>query len=105
MLTDNNQIFRNWFVIIYRHLAKVSAQIIPCIIFEHNELSITLSTLWDNPKASRKRETERKRLIIKNRDKMSNRLIFFSMIIIGAFIKHAMIKKKIIIIEYIQYYV
>ena len=45
MLTDNNQIFRNWFVIIHRHLTKVSAQIIQCIIFERNELSITLSTL------------------------------------------------------------
>ena len=43
---DNNQIFRNWFVIIYCHLTKVSAQIIQCIIFERNELSITLSTLW-----------------------------------------------------------
>ena len=46
MLTDNNQIFRNWFVIIHRHLTKVSAQIIQCIIFKHNELPITLSTLW-----------------------------------------------------------
>ena len=46
MLTDNNQIFRNWFVIIHRHLTKVSAQIIQCIIFGRNELSITLSTLW-----------------------------------------------------------
>ena len=45
MLTDNNQIFVNWFVIIH-HLTKVSAQIIQCIIFERNELSITLSTLW-----------------------------------------------------------
>ena len=45
MLTDNNQIFRNWFVIIQRHLTKVSVQIIQCIIFEHNELSLTLSTL------------------------------------------------------------
>ena len=45
MLKDNNQIFRNWFVIIHRHLTKVSAQIIQCIIFERNELSITLSTL------------------------------------------------------------
>ena len=46
MLTEYNQIFRNWFVIIHRHLTKVSAQIIQCIIFERNELSITLSTLW-----------------------------------------------------------
>ena len=48
MLTDNNQIFRNWFVIIHRHLTKVLAQIIQCIIFERNELSITLSALWYN---------------------------------------------------------
>ena len=48
MLTDNNQIFRNWFVIIHCHLTKVSAQIIQCIVFERNELSITLSTLWYN---------------------------------------------------------
>ena len=46
MLADNNQIFMNWFVIIHRHLTKVSAQIIQCIIFERNEFSITLSTLW-----------------------------------------------------------
>ena len=46
MLTDNNQIFRNWFVIIHRYLTKVSAQIIQCIIFERKELSITLFTLW-----------------------------------------------------------
>ena len=44
----NNKIFRNWIVIIHRHLTKVSAQIIQCIIFERNELSITLSTLWYN---------------------------------------------------------
>ena len=42
MLTNNNQIFRNWFVIIHRHRTKVSAQIIQCIIFERNELSITI---------------------------------------------------------------
>ena len=46
MLTDNNQIFRNCFVIIYCHLTNVSSQINKCIIFERNELSITLSTLW-----------------------------------------------------------
>ena len=46
MLTDNNQIFRNWFVIIHRHLTKVSAQIIQCIIFERNELFITLSVMF-----------------------------------------------------------
>ena len=45
MLMINNQIFRNLFTI-HRHLTKVSAQIIQCIIFERNELSITLSTLW-----------------------------------------------------------
>ena len=45
MLTDNNKNFRNWFVFIHRHLAKVLAQIIQCIVFERNELSITLSTL------------------------------------------------------------
>ena len=44
MLTDNNQILRNWFVIIHCHLTKISAQIIQCIIFERNELYITLST-------------------------------------------------------------
>ena len=41
MLTDNNQIFRNWFIIIHCHLTKDSAQIIHCRIFERNELSIT----------------------------------------------------------------
>ena len=46
MLTANNQIFRNCFVIIYCHLTEVSSQINKCIIFEPNELSITLSTLW-----------------------------------------------------------
>ena len=45
MLTDNNQIFRNCFVIVYCHLTKVSSQINNWIIFEPNELSITLSTL------------------------------------------------------------
>ena len=48
MLPDNNQIFRNWFVIIHRHLTKISAEIIQCIIFERNGLSITLSTLWSD---------------------------------------------------------
>ena len=46
MLTDDNEIFRDWFAIIHRHLTKVSAQIIQCIIFVRIELSITLSTLW-----------------------------------------------------------
>ena len=45
MLTDNNQIFRNWFVIIHRHPTKVSAQIIQCIIFERIELSITIYSM------------------------------------------------------------
>ena len=47
MLTDNNQIFRNCFII-YCHLTKVTCQINKCIIFEPNELFITLSTLWYN---------------------------------------------------------
>ena len=51
MLTDNNQFLRNWFVIIHRHLTKVSAQIIQCIIFEGNELSITLSIYAINKEA------------------------------------------------------
>ena len=46
MFADINQIFRNCFVIIYCHLTKVSSQIKKCIIFEPNELSITLSALW-----------------------------------------------------------
>ena len=45
MLTDNNQIFRNCFVIVYCDLTKVSSQINRRIIYEPNELSITLSTL------------------------------------------------------------
>ena len=45
MLTDNKQIFRNCFAIIYCHLTKVSSEINKCIIFQHNELSITLSSL------------------------------------------------------------
>ena len=48
MLTGNNQIFRNCFVIIYCHLTKVSSKINKCIIFEPNELTITLTTLWLN---------------------------------------------------------
>ena len=46
VLTDNKQIFRNCFVFIYCHLTKVSSHINKWIIFEPNELSITLSTLW-----------------------------------------------------------
>ena len=46
MLTDNNQILRNCFVIIYCHLTNVLSQINKWIIFEPNELSITLTTLW-----------------------------------------------------------
>ena len=42
MLTDNNQIFRNCFVIIYCHLTKVSSQINKCIVFEPNELYDTI---------------------------------------------------------------
>ena len=42
MLTDNNEIFRNCYVVIYCHLPKVSSQINKCIIFEPNEHSITL---------------------------------------------------------------
>ena len=45
MLTDNNQIFRNYFVIIYCHLTKVSSQINKCVIFEPNELSITIYSM------------------------------------------------------------
>ena len=45
MLTDNNQIFRNCFVIIYCYLTKVSTQINKCIIFEPIALSLTLSIL------------------------------------------------------------
>ena len=43
MLTDKNQIFWNCFFIIYCHLTKVSFQINKCVIFEPNELSITLA--------------------------------------------------------------
>ena len=43
---DIDQIFRNCFVIIYCHLTKVSSQINKSIIFEPNELSITLFTPW-----------------------------------------------------------
>ena len=47
MLTDDNQIFRNCFVIIYCHLTKVSSQINKCIIIVGpNELSTTLSILY-----------------------------------------------------------
>ena len=44
MITDNNQIFRNRFVIIHRHLTKFSAQIIQCIIFDRNELYNTIKS-------------------------------------------------------------
>ena len=53
MLTDNNQIFSNCFAIIYCHLIKVSSQINKCIIFEPNELTITLSTLLCYPARGR----------------------------------------------------
>ena len=48
MLTDNKKFFRNCFVIIYCYLTKVSSQINKYIIFEPNEHSTTLSTLWLN---------------------------------------------------------
>ena len=48
MLTDNNQIFRNCFII-YFHLKKVLSHLNKCIIFEPKELSIRLSNLWWNP--------------------------------------------------------
>ena len=41
----NNQFFRYCFGIIYCHLTKVSAQINKCIIFEPDELSITLDPI------------------------------------------------------------
>ena len=44
MLTDNTQIFRNCFVIIYCDPTNVSSQINNYIIFEPSELFITLST-------------------------------------------------------------
>ena len=46
MLTDNNQILRNCFVIIYCDLTKVASEINNCIIFQPNELSITLWVHW-----------------------------------------------------------
>ena len=50
MLTDNNQIFRNCFVIIYCYLTKVSTQINKCIIFlAHCTLFSTIYTLCSNP--------------------------------------------------------
>ena len=42
---DNHQIFSNCFIV-YCHLTKVSSQINQCMIFEPDELSITVSTLW-----------------------------------------------------------
>ena len=45
MLTDNNQICRNCFVTIYCHLTKVLSQINKCIIFEPNELYITIYSM------------------------------------------------------------
>ena len=55
MLTDNNQIFRNWFII-HSHLTKVSAQIIQCIIFERNE---SHNTIYSMGASSRCRENAR----------------------------------------------
>ena len=43
---DNNQIFRNWFVIFHRHVTKVLAQIIQCIILERNDFSIVYNTIY-----------------------------------------------------------
>ena len=45
MLTDDNRIFRNWFVIIHLNLTKISAQIIQCQIFERNELYNTIYSM------------------------------------------------------------
>ena len=44
MLTENNQIFRNCFIIC--HLTKVSSQINKCIIFEPNELYNTMYSMY-----------------------------------------------------------
>ena len=49
MLQYNNQIFRNWLVIINYHLTKVSSQINKCIIFEPKKNSITLSSYPEWP--------------------------------------------------------
>ena len=46
MLTYNNQVFRNCFVIIHYHLTKISSRINKCIIFEPNDLSITIYLLY-----------------------------------------------------------
>ena len=48
---DNNQIFRNCFII-YCHLTKVSSQINKCIIFEPNELYNTIYSMVRSSKAS-----------------------------------------------------
>ena len=45
MLTENNQIFRNCFII-YCHLTKVSSQINKSIIFEPNELDNTIYSMY-----------------------------------------------------------
>ena len=46
-LMNRNQIFRNDFVGLHYHLCKISSQIIECIIFAPNELSIiTIHALW-----------------------------------------------------------
>ena len=44
MLTYDNQIFRNWFII-YWHLTKISVEINKCLILEPNELSITTTIM------------------------------------------------------------
>ena len=51
MLTDNNQIIRNCFVIIYCHLTKVLSQINKCIIFEPNKLYNTIYSMVVLPKS------------------------------------------------------
>ena len=45
MLTDNKEIFRNCFVIIYCHLTKVSSQINKRIIFEPNDNNYTIYSM------------------------------------------------------------
>ena len=76
MLTENNKIFRNWFVIIH-HLTKVSVQIVLCIIFERNELSITTLWLHQDPLivlASTTRRAE-KELVWRNRVVVKSRMV------------------------------
>ena len=46
MLTYNNDIFRNCFVIIHYHLTKVLYRINMCITFKPYELSITDNSIY-----------------------------------------------------------